>query len=214
MVVSKKKRTIKRLHNKERETDIQFKRQLATPDNKELTGKQPEEGMNIEEEKEQNKSTEYVQNKETVNNTATQQPNEKFQKESYVIENNVLIKEVISSQEVITGNNNNIRKRTVRYSKMTKGQCAIIAKLKKSQTTNKCGKNQVKILMHLMKYNIVPRELAMEKFNTAKIVFDNYNDANICLDKIERRSIEDKEKVTAYIEERFTKCRGVITDWE
>lgn len=69
----------------------------------------------------------------------------------------------------------------------------------------------VKILMHLMKYNIVPRELAMEKFNTAKIVFDNYNDANICLDKMERRSIEDKEKVTAYIEERFTKCRGVIT---
>lgn len=68
--------------------------------------------------------------------------------------------------------------------------------------------------MHLMKYNIVPRELVMEKFNTAKIVFYNYNDANICLDKMERRSIEDKEKVTAYIEERFTKCRGVITDWE
>lgn len=48
--------------------------------------------MDIEEEKEQNKSTEYVQNKETVNNTATKQPNERFQKESYVMENNVLIK--------------------------------------------------------------------------------------------------------------------------
>lgn len=70
---------------------------------------------------------------------------------------------------------------------MTKGQCSIIVKLEKSQTTNKRGKNQVKILMHLFKYNIVPRKLVMEKFNTAKIVFDNYNDTNICLDKMERR---------------------------
>lgn len=31
---------------------------------------------------------------------------------------------------------------------------------------------------------------------------------------MKRRNIEDKEKATAYIEERFTKCRGVITDWE
>lgn len=59
-LVPKKKRTIKRLLNKERENDIQFKRQLARSENKEPTGKQPEEVMDIEEEKVQNKSTEYV----------------------------------------------------------------------------------------------------------------------------------------------------------
>lgn len=96
--------------------------------------------MDIEEEKERNKSTEYVQNKETVNNTATKQPNERFQKESYVMENNVLIKEVIPSQEVITGNNNNTRKRTVRYSKMTKGQCAVIANWKNRKLLISAGR--------------------------------------------------------------------------
>lgn len=147
-----------------------------------------------------------------VINPATKQPTENYQKELYVLENNVLTKKVVPIQEVKTGNDNNTRKSTVRYSKMTNGQCAVIVKLKKSQTTSKRGKNQVKILIYLLKYSIVPRELVMEKFNTAKIVFHNYYDANICLDKMERRSIEDKKKVTAYIEERFTKCRGVITD--
>lgn len=77
---------------------------------------------------------------------------------------------------------------------MTNGQCAVIVKLEKSQTTSKREKTQVKILIYLLKYSIVPRELVMEKFNTAKIVFHNYNDANICLDKMERRSIEDKKR--------------------
>lgn len=59
-LVLKKKRMIKKLFNKERENDIQFKRQLAMSENKEPTGKQPEEVIDIEEEKVQNKSTEYV----------------------------------------------------------------------------------------------------------------------------------------------------------
>lgn len=55
-LVPKKKRMIKRLLNKERENDIQFKRQLATSENKESTGKQPKEVVDIEEEKERNKN--------------------------------------------------------------------------------------------------------------------------------------------------------------
>lgn len=136
---------------------------------------------------------------------------DKYKKEIYVLKEGKLVKEESPMHGTQGRIVNKVENKKNRYKQNTKSQYNIIIKIDKKICTNKRGKNQIKILMYLMKLNTKPCDITMVSFNKANVTFDNFKETNRTLDILDK---EDKEMYNAYIEERTIKSRGVIIDWE
>lgn len=99
-----------------------------------------------------------------------------------------------------------------RYEKRHGGPFKVIITLTRGKSQTKRGKNSMTILKYLInEINIRPKEITMSSHTTAEVNFTNYQDANDCLDFIEKLGTEGD--FTARTEARSFTCKGVITDW-
>lgn len=131
---------------------------------------------------------------------------DKYKKEIYVLKEGKLVKEESPMHGTQGRIVNKVENKKNRYKQNTKGQYNIIIKIDKKICTNKRGKNQIKILMYLMKLNTKPCDITMVRLllNKANVTFDNFKETNRTLDILDK---EDKEMYNAYIEERTIKRR-------
>ncbi|KMQ83150.1 hypothetical protein RF55_20787 [Lasius niger] len=93
-----------------------------------------------------------------------------------------------------------------------KGECKIKCKLSVNNVTSNKGKNYVKILTWYNSNRIYPVTVKMLRVNLAELTICNCNEANSCLEIIDK--VPDKVKmVSGFIDKRSVISRGVITDW-
>ncbi|XP_071578361.1 uncharacterized protein [Temnothorax nylanderi] len=87
----------------------------------------------------------------------------------------------------------------------------LVLKLKNDRTQTKRGKNYFKIWKMLMRSKIFSEEIMMITYTSALCRFNKCNEANICLETVNRLS--EEVGITANIEQRGKKFVDVITDW-
>ncbi|KAK0071172.1 hypothetical protein PV325_013358 [Microctonus aethiopoides] len=96
----------------------------------------------------------------------------------------------------------------VRYEEKDIRPRNIIIKINREFMNVKKEKNNIKIWKTLMRYNIIPKEVKMISHGTAIGTFDNYRDANRCLEELEK-----EKEIQASTDSKRTTCKGVIADW-
>lgn len=99
---------------------------------------------------------------------------DKYKKEIYVLKEGKLVREKSPLRDTQGRIVNKVENKKNRYKQNIKGQCNIIIKMDKKICTSKRGKNQIKILIYLMKLNIKLYDIAMVSFNTANVTFETF----------------------------------------
>lgn len=105
-----------------------------------------------------------------------------------------------------------LKNKLIRYEESTIGECKITCKLTADKITVSKGKNYFKILAWFNNNKIFPLKINMIKYNLAEAIFSNYNEANLCLDTMDRAQTNDKS-IIGFINNKSKFWRGVITDW-
>ncbi|XP_071580666.1 uncharacterized protein [Temnothorax nylanderi] len=101
--------------------------------------------------------------------------------------------------------------RITRFQDDFRGIARISLRLPPDQTSNKKGRNLIKIWMTLSDLKICPTSVTMVNHFTAEADFKDFADANIALDRIVK--LKDPVKLKANLDQRLIFCKGVISDW-
>lgn len=104
----------------------------------------------------------------------------------------------------------NIFKKKERYDEDQAGPGKVIIKLNKEYNNANRGKNLIIIWKTLIKLNIKPNKMNMISFSTAEAEYERAQEANMCLDKLER---EKETNITAHLDAVSLTSKGVISDW-
>ncbi|XP_029666124.1 uncharacterized protein LOC115237305 isoform X2 [Formica exsecta] len=105
-----------------------------------------------------------------------------------------------------------LKNKLIRYEESTIGECKITCKLTADKITVSKGKNYLKILAWFNNNKIFPLKINIIKYNLAEAIFSNCNEANLCLDTMDRAQTNDKS-IIGFINNKSKFWRGVITDW-
>lgn len=143
-----------------------------------------------------------------VNISDTAKSNQQYAEIFYNIESSLINKSEIDPDNLTLL----LKSKLIRYDESTIGECKITCKLTADKITVSKGKNYLKILAWFNNNKIFPLKINMIKYNLAEAIFSNCNEANLCLNTMDRTQTNVKS-IVGFINNKSKFWRGVITDW-